>query len=428
MENGIKILIYGLFILDVILVRFSFKSLLHPIRILVAAYGFVIFVPLIIWNSSTIWNGRGIIWLELAILAMALGASIVNAFFKSGKNKDCCKKLNSIKEVEWIWVYLVIGIAIYYLISYISINGYSVKSFNSFDSLLDVNAEMARRRYYTGTRTSYVVKYMLFSVYLCSLVGGYTYNYASDFRKRAISVLTLIPSLAISLISNGKQGIIAAGILFFAGWAVSKMELDGELPVVKIKYLIMMIVGCVLFVVFLIFLMFLRVGDFSQSMQIVIFNKFFIYAFGETINFDGWFSMDKGIDYLDWGRNTYMAILKPLGVVRVQGVYKESLFGYGNIYTVYRGVIQDFGVYGGLVYCFIRGIITQYSILSIQRAKTNTCIEKSLVVGQYLFGILGILISPWVYASYILCMFVFIIFINLFSKKRFKIILYERKF
>lgn len=60
-------------------------------------------------------------------------------------------------------------------------------------------------------------------------------------------------------------------------------------------------------------------------------------------------------DY-SFGAMTFLGISNVLGVVqRVQGVYTALLGTSSNVYTVFRGIVEDFGIIGGIIFISLQG-------------------------------------------------------------------------
>ena len=74
-------------------------------------------------------------------------------------------------------------------------------------------------------------------------------------------------------------------------------------------------------------------------------------------------------------------------------------------------------MFGGLIYCFFRGIVTQYCIKRVTLGDIKTSISSCLIICMYFWNIYGFIISPWIYNSYILAIFAFEIFLFFVHKR-----------
>lgn len=412
-----NIIMFGLLILIsilcILLGKLISNSILHPIILMMIMWIGFIFFPLLFWNTGYKWNYNGLIWIMLSILSTEIGAILVK-----GKTKKTKKFEKYNKNYNWkIFLGIIILGIIAFLIQ-LSLSGFSLNNFASVDAIIDMNTKAAEQRYYGKQDTTFISQILLLFVYLSALCGGYSYNFAKTKSQKTIAIIgSFLPELGMMFFSNTKAGFIACCILWLAGWCVSYLFLNGKLPKIQNRYLIAMGIGLAAIIAILYFVMLLRTGDFSVSMRRRIVDKLWVYALGQVVNFDYWFE-NMEIDSLQFGLNNFMFVFKDLGmVVRNQGVYVDLLNGYGNIFTAFRGIICDYGVYGGLIYCFIRGAIIQYCIIKVGTRNIKTTLSACLVAGGYLWNIYGFIISPWIYNSYALAITGFGIFLLLVHRR-----------
>ena len=382
-------------------------SILHPIKLMMIMWiGFILF-SVLYWNTEYVWNYSGLIWIMLSIISTEAGAIVV---LKNNKNNIRVKKYD--RNYDWKVLKIIIIMGIIAFLIQLGLSGFNLSAFSSIDSIINMNTKVAEQRYYGKQETTIISQILLLFVYLSALCGGYSYNFAKTQRQKLLSTIgAVLPEIGMIFFSNTKAGFIACCILWLAGWCLSYLFLNGKLPKISIKKIFILIVAFIGMISILYFVMLLRTGDFSIRMQKRIINKLWVYALAQVVNFDYWFSI-VNLDSLQFGLNNFMFIFKDLGLtVRVQGVYSEILTGYGNIFTAFRGIICDFGKIGGLLYCFIRGILTQYCILKISTGNIKTVFPSCMIIGIYFWNIYGFIISPWIYNSYILAVLGFGLFL-----------------
>lgn len=425
MINFETISLIALFYITFSLGKVFSKSILHPIRLFSLCWMCFVLVSRLFWHTGYEWSGGSSFWIVAAVLFMELGGLMTNRIYKGKFIKDVgnnhrIENLGTVVYMGLAWKVLL-GIIVLGLLGValqVTTSGFSIADFSSFQSLLDVNAAFAAQRYSGTMQNSTSAQILLTFVYLCGICGGYSYNYAKTKFQRGLSFATLMPITLLMLFSNGKAGFIAEVILWFAGWTVSYIKLHGALPTVKRKLLVSITIGFLSFLLILYLVMLLRVGDFSASMRARIADKFWGYALGQMVSFDAWFSNGDDFNLYEFGKNTYMAIFKILGLaVRKQGVYEVYIQGYGNVYTVFRGVITDFGVFFGLIYCGLRGAVTQAVYLKLAGGTRRLVWPALLLICNYFWSLYGFIISPWIYTSYCLAILGFGIYLLLFHRR-----------
>lgn len=118
------------------------------------------------------------------------------------------------------------------------------------------------------------------------------------------------------------------------------------------------------------------------------------------------------------GAMTFMGIANQLGLAeRKPGVYRDfEKFGrlnkslQTNVYTIFRQLIDDFGMVGALVFLFVIGFLSAKAIVLIQRRKM-VFICQSFLIAVYSYVLWGFVTSFWAYTTNICCYaFCFIIF------------------
>ena len=168
----------------------------------------------------------------------------------------------------------------------------------------------------------------------------------------------------------------------------------------------------------LLFSMMLRIGRVDSETFDIVTEKFISYAFGEIQAFDWWFKVGRSNLNYSAGVQTFMSIFHNLGMVeRKSGVYDFIPGVVSNVYTVFRGIIEDFGTVGGLVFVAICGCIAGYYFEKIKYSVKLPVVSCSFVVGIDFLFIYGYIISPWIYTSYVIMMFFFIGFVALCKGK-----------
>ncbi len=406
-------LLISISILCVLIGKLISNSILHPIILMLIMWIGFIFFPLLFWRTRYNWNYTGLIWIMLSILATELGALLVKQ-----KTKSIQKIKKYDRKYDWKILLIVIILGIIAFLIQLGLSGFNLTYFTSIESIINMNTKAAEQRYSGEQKTTIISQILLLFVYLSTLCGGYSYNFANSKMQKALATIgSFIPELGMMFFSNTKAGFIACCILWLAGWCLSYMFLNGKLPKISLKYLFLLFGGLIALIGVLYFVMLLRTGDFSIAMRKRIADKLWIYALAQVVNFDYWFS-NMNIESLQLGLNNFMFIFKDLGLtVRVQGVYTDLISGYGNIFTAFRGIICDFGVFGGLIYCFFRGIVTQYCIKRVTLGDIKTSISSCLIICMYFWNIYGFIISPWIYNSYILAIFAFEIFLFFVHKR-----------
>lgn len=122
-----------------------------------------------------------------------------------------------------------------------------------------------------------------------------------------------------------------------------------------------------------------------------------------------------------YGVMTFFGIANALGLAERQpGVYRDfEYFGrlnknmWTNVYTIFRQLIDDFGMVGALVFLFIIGFISSKAIVFIAKRKW-IFVCQAFLVAVYSYVMWGFVTSFWAYTTNICCYaFCLIIFVLL---------------
>ena len=352
------------------------------------------------------WDYTGVIWIYSALFLFCLfyfaGApfSIVTVHRKSQTIK-----LGEITSISWIFLLLLIVLGMVKWGLQVYTNGFGFENFLSIDSLAEMNHEFAVNRYsgngMEGGIIGAVISILNAMVYAAPLCGGFSYPYTNTSKKKILSIFSLSPSILVTLTNNTKAGMIGSFLLFFSSFFIGYYCKYNSWPKIKLKKIILGIIGFFLFLGSMLFSMVLRMGSVDLSTLAMAFQKIIVYAFGNVQSFDIWFSRYAGDESNLYGMMTFLGIADTLGLIeRVQGVYSSLMDSASNVFTVFRGLISDFGILGGMVFVALLGLLLRVAVNSIHKS-FNPCISATFSISVLFFFTFGIFISPWTYLSFI---------------------------
>ena len=128
---------------------------------------------------------------------------------------------------------------------------------------------------------------------------------------------------------------------------------------------------------------------------------------GSFSAFTQWFHhYNGGISY-EWGENTFAGPFELLGLTnRVQGFYldfTEVGKSHINIYTVFRGLLQDFGFIGSSIFLFFFGFICSIVFLKVKSGWVIGVPLLALINGCILFSpIISLFVNNSIIGGYFL--------------------------
>lgn len=243
-------------------------------------------------------------------------------------------------------------------------------------------------------------------------IGGLLVSRSSMPRNVAIYLLAFLPSLAHVLIYADKGTIFLCAAYFLGGIVVRRIRW-GETALFTRRAIKTSAVAVAILVPLMIVAMVARgIGHWAPTEyadKVAYYLR--SYAFSHLYAFSDWFNhflFDSSVmkytdpDQMTWGFWTFMAIgehIRP-GYVVPEGYFDEYFILDGimqsNIYTMFRGLIYDFGILGGLVFFSIFGLISAllYKRLLLERASPVAEAYYIFLAG-YLFSSYFISLTIW---------------------------------
>lgn len=360
-------------------------------------------------------GGDGLLWIAAAMIIFAVGERLGAGYAAKKCNTVKAEEKKSVCAASYAYLYdfllLTIIIAVLGKLIFLLANGHGIFDFFSYERFMAMNADMARDRY-GGRTVNYAAITLLSSFgYVAPLCGGYLWNYAGKNKKRLfLCIFSFFPILLSMAIDNTKSGVIDAAILFAIGFIISDVELHGGRSRRPFGRAIATAVALAVMFALLFAAMCVRVGDFSAETVATVKEKFVEYAFGSVEAFDVWLTKYYSHGVYGFGVNTFMAPFALLGIAdRQQGVYGFIQGASSNVFSVYRGVIADFGIYGGLLFMLLLGFIGGAAYARIgSRSRFGSRFAYSAVLFTLVHGYFG---SPWVYSSFWVVFAVFMLFL-----------------
>jgi hypothetical protein len=164
----------------------------------------------------------------------------------------------------------------------------------------------------------------------------------------------------------------------------------------------------VLSVLYLYFLVQLRANDFESGN--VIGEGFRSYFFSHLATFSAWLDAERlSPSPLGFGQYSFSGLLGRLGIAERQaGIYESVTMpktgDLSNLFTAFRGVIQDFGGAGAALIMLALGFGSQWVYA---RTQAGSLRAASVLAVVYFACLLSFLYSPFIFNNIILACLIF---------------------
>ncbi len=253
--------------------------------------------------------------------------------------------------------------------------------------------------------------------------GGTTPGWGS----RGIVFFAFLPSIGVMIFQSAKGLFFLSVALFFGGVLVARIY-DNNLYLIN-KRTIKNVILSSFIIVPAVVISFLSRGLHSSNDIDLIMHRLLrylvSYAFGSIYAFSDWFSSYIGSgsafcyrnENISYGFYTFMSIFKSIGIKKTipPGVF-DHFFTYKdllvtNIYTVFRGLILDFGIFGSFVYIFIVGSFLHASFFVMLHKKNplfSVAIYVFMIGYIYMTYLISMLMWSVIPVSFVLLCFVLV--------------------
>lgn len=368
---------------------------LVPASLFSLMWFFFSLIPLIVLFGVPI-NPLSIIYIFLAVFSFSLSALPFNWRFAFEKNKEnkpiTLLKLNSgfLRYTFYVSIFLSFVFSTYVVLS----NGFDLASF--LTNFIETSTKYAVLRGNESLEYGLTGTLSIFFTYFSSLLGGVIAYYKKTSGKKLVCfLLAVLPSLFVMLTQSSKLIFMVAVLLYIASTLLMKIlssnhsmfNFSGGIKIVAISLLILPLI-------IIAFTSREGYNDFDTSGEAldILLPAINSYLFGSLYAFSDFFAYYFGmsssslynIEYYNLGYYTFKSVFDSFGGTKVfpAGFYSDNYDFNGvlstNIFTFFRGLIQDFGCIGSLFFMYFFGFIFHFSFYRL-------LINRNLWLGCSLF-------------------------------------------
>ena len=339
-----------------ILGRLTQGSWLAPAPVAAILWAFVAGLPLVIAPDYP-FRASGYAYLGIAVVVSTLTGIVATHFARrtsrngAGAHTGRWRRVLTGRSTYTLALIAAFGAPIALYLS--AVNSFGITSLPS------LAAAVTRARYETGASDPLAVRALIASVYASAALGGWNRGVGRISLPR--SVLWLLPMLGVVSINTGRSGLVLSGVLWIAFWIAGRRT--ARRPALPSAFRLTAIgVGAFTALFGLFFAtQFLRIGEVDAERIASVYDRSRVYFAGGAPAFAVWFDAEAGRTRT-WGTATFASIADAVDLgARDRGKYTRpvelSEGQTGNIYTVFRPLIEDFGVVGSLVVWSILAIL-----------------------------------------------------------------------
>ncbi|WP_281337490.1 O-antigen polymerase [Flavobacterium eburneipallidum] len=389
-----------------------------------------IFFPLIIMFEIPI-NPWAVGYLSLLVILFSWTFIFFNwkKAFNNNLNKPSAEGVYDTKLLR-LTLWFSIFVSVVCSIKVMLVQGFSLAEL--YEDIVLVAAKYAVSRYASEVVYSAYGPLSLGFAYLAVLIAGLIFGSTSNSSRKKWVLLAFLPSIIIMVTQSAKGSFFGSIFYFLGGILVTSLQ-QNKLLLFKANILkIVFKIGSFSIILFIFSLMSRGLQDvkdvsvFFEKLRFLLASYFFahLYNFSEWVTafWDGFNNSKFDISHYYYGFYTFTSIYRFFGYKKetpdaVYDEYNNILEQMdSNVYTIFRGMVMDFGVLGTILFVFILGLLLHlcfYVFLNSKRPIISTTITIFMLVIFYYSFIISVL--TWNIVPFVLILFIILLKFNSYS-------------
>jgi oligosaccharide repeat unit polymerase len=302
----------------------------------------------------------------------------------------------------------------------IGYEGYNLESLMLIDDLSVMARDFSVARYHQQYVPPLIARILSIPMYFAALLGGCLFASATGRGKKFLGFLPFLPALASVAVFTTRSSLLYQIILWCSAYLATSVLLEGRaITLFTKRFVLLVVVGIPTMLAVFSFALLARYAETVDALQAFILPRLRLDIVGYLTAFGEWlrFSIDEGSD-LAMGAFTFAGVFEALGLrPRIGGLYEEIMeIGVGdltsdtNLYSAFRGLIQDFGIPGTALTLFVVGMFAALAYGSVGRGNRR---GVPLLASFYCFALWSHVVSFTVYNTLIAAYVLFFIYMVL---------------
>jgi oligosaccharide repeat unit polymerase len=280
-------------------------------------------------------------------------------------------------------------------------SGRGLGDFLSSEAYVQTAHEFSVDRYAGGYVPPFISQILLVGTYLAPIFGGILFAIRKDRRDLALVLFSTVPALLIFFIHTTRAVVVFGTILTVGAYFSAQVFQQERKRIAWRTWLLGIGVGATLVVLFSAGQVARAGEEITQSalLEQMLSAKSRSTFFGHIAVFSQWFEAEWNLSRSPaWGGFSLSGPFEMLGLVRRElGVYADSVVvesgGTTNIYTLFRGFVEDWTPAGALIFGLFFGAISGHAHRRITAGGTTWI---PIVMAFYFFTC-SFMVSPFTY-------------------------------
>jgi len=306
--------------------------------------------------------------------------------------------------------------------------GRGLSALMSIDALMEMGRQFSLARYgIPGYREPELAIFLTIFIYTGALFGGTLFATSFSSCHRLIALLPLVPAITVASILTTRATLLFTCMHWVAAYSSTRVAIaKGAVPLFTPRRVILALVIALFVLVMFMMLQISREGrsNISTDVLLSIGYNIRISTFGYLGAFSQWFREHWGDNLtLSFGGFLFLKPCKWLGIDVNVHPHTPVEIGFitTNIFGIFRGLIEDFGLVGSLLFLLTGGIVVARVFRKVIQGRI---MFLPVLAGFYSFTLCSFVGNMFRFGTIIVAWVIFILYfatINIRSK-----VLYSR--
>ncbi len=418
--SGSVILVFFLLLLFTLFVRVREETWYSPFSFFALLWTFIIGFS-IFTAPEYFFSYRALGFVAINIFVFYAGGYVAEFFFTEGiETLDEPVRKTRLLQLHF-YVALVAGFFSLYFLLHDA--GLKFTDIATKERLIEISKVFTDQRY-EGTRLSSITMLCLMIAYSGCLTAGRLFIFSERTSEKIRASIILVPILLFTIIYTARAVFIYAMFLFLSSLLTHYVLKHGKKALLfNRRNLIFM--GLAVFGIPLMFLITqaarMGISKFSSNELFSLIDHLKVWFSGNVSAYSFWFDQPDSKQHFYFGAYTFAGLNEWVGGrIRDVGIYSKSFdvdghSHFSNIYTLFRFLVDDFGIGGTFLIWFALGIFCRRVY---QKILTGDFISSSLLTGIITLILFSFVASVFAYNTVLFAWFIFVL-ITFASEKLF---------
>lgn len=414
------ILVFIIYLFSLVMLQKQYRSFVAPPVFLLLYWTLQLFIPVLL-AGSFYYSGSAFLFIYCCIIAFAGGFMLTTHKMRIGNNSAgydfrayIIANERSLLRLQFVLLAFSAALAVYELTKY----GYSLSKIQSLAAIETISRDISvARAESSGAPADNVVSSLLkIPFYASFLVSGMLVRAVP--KRTLYKYLNFLFGLFLMLITTKKTYLLNPLVMFFATYFL----VPGKQRSVRAG--LYRAVAAVVLSVSLIGLFYysqanrygMKIGENS-----IVLDRMKVYFFGHASVFSLWYDHQPAFDAYEMGKYNFSGIIS---LVDKSSDLKEGVFTdftdlsadglRSNIYTAYRGWLEDFG-YGSILVHLFFGFIT--GIFYREYKERRSSLAFVFLSMFYAYVLWSFVVNLFNYTTIFLAYFILALHLKLWNRK-----------